>query len=185
MRQVFLFTVLIFPSMLMAMADVSQAPIYGVPTLYGEYEVTSDDVRQAGQMYGDASVRVQPIRASVDKPVAKQPVKAAKVKKKSVKKAKAVKKVAPAPAEKKATAKVDAAPALEKMPEAVPEKVEVVEMAPVQVNPMANVIADAVAENIVDVDAFCTQRKPLHAGKLPDGLILMPGRPDLMSCTIK
>lgn len=36
--------------------------------------------------------------------------------------------------------------------------------------------------NGVDVDAFCEKIRPRPRGPLPDGLILMPGRPDLMCC---
>ncbi len=59
-----------------AMADRTP-PVYGVPTLYGEYEVSSDDTHRAAKMYGDAP-HPAAIRAGAVKntPVAKHPVKA-------------------------------------------------------------------------------------------------------------
>ncbi len=198
MRKIFLFIVLIFPSALLAMADVSQPIVYGVPTLYGEYEITDSDVQKAGEMYGESNARVQPIRAGVDvkkTAVAKHPVKAKKVKKAAAKKAKAEQK-AKKKIEKFSDKKPDMVVTMEsKTPEEVEVKVEVPDVAPaadvvsapveevVKPSPIATAIAAAAAENVVEVDSFCTQRKPLYKGALPDGLVLMPGRPDLMSCT--
>lgn len=187
-RLLMMIFVFLMPSVVFAMADVARAPVYGVPTLYGEYEVTADDVRRANEMYGDAP-RAQPVQveAPIKKAAAKHPVKAKKVKKKSAKKIKAPRAAKSAEkAEVKEEVKVET-------PEIVPEKVEVKLDAevpapkviePVKPSAEATSIA-AAAANTIDIDSFCVWRKKVYQGPLPDGLILMPGRPDLMSCTVK
>lgn len=170
------------------MAD-STPPVYGVPTLYGEYEISSDDTRRASDMYGKYSKHPAAIRAGAIKntAAAKHPVKA----KKAVAKKKTVKKSKKAAVKKSVkTASVPAkAATLPKRDDNI-EKVSVVQKddkkVPANVaKPVAS--RDAVdiaahAANKYDTESFCTQKKYQGSGNLPDGIIMMPGRPDLMSC---
>lgn len=170
-----------------AMADRTP-PVYGVPTLYGEYEVSSDDTRRASKMYGNVPSHPVAIRAGAIKntPAAKHPIKAKKTKavqkKKSVKKSKSV-------SAQKATkvAKQLPMPKQTEIIEEVAAPEKVVEKAPVTPTaPVASRVAIDIASSVatkVDVDSFCTQVKTQGKGNLPDGIIMMPGRPDLMSCT--
>lgn len=166
-----------------AMAD-STPPVYGVPTLYGEYEISSDDTRRASNMYGNIQKHPAAIRAGVIKntPTAKHPVKA---KKAAPKKKKAKKKQVPA---KTSVVAQQSESVIDKN---VPEMV-VVSVAPAPVDTKAVVAVprpsqDAIdiavhAANKTDTESFCTQIKRQGKGNLPDGIIMMPGRPDLMSC---
>ena len=168
-----------------AMADRTP-PVYGVPTLYGEYEVSIDDTVRASKMYGDVP-RPAAIRAGTIKntPVAKHPVKAKKTiaKKKAVKKSKntSVKKVT------KAAKKISVPENNESVTD-VSVAMKEVDKTPVAAQYVPVASQDAVdiaarAANKVDIESFCTQKKPQGRGNLPDGIIMMPGRPDLMSCT--
>lgn len=162
-----------------AMADRTP-PVYGRPTLYGEYEISSGDTRRAAVLYG-----------AVPKNAAeKMPVKAKKVMpKKSVKKKKTQKKssstkpmepmpivIAPA-----APDDVIVVPARAAAPIAEPHEQK---KAPIP-SPDAVAIAGAVTDDTPGLESFCTRRGKLRKGARPDGVILMPGRPDLMSCTGK
>lgn len=188
-----------------AMAD-SRAPIYGVPTLYGEYEITGDDISRANKMYGTPPVaRPAPIRTHqiAAHPQAKHPVKpkgAVSKKKPSVRKP-AVKPAAPRAAENKpAPDIITVPPRVIMVPPLTPDEqdahnrdagtITVPTPSPSPVSVPAK--SRQYAENIVgalsykyDIESYCTQRKPLHTGNLPDGIVLMPGRPDLMSCTVR
>lgn len=172
-----------------AMADRTP-PVYGVPTLYGEYELSTDDTRRASKMYG-VSPHPAAIRAGAVKntPAAKHPIKAKKtkaaVKKKTAKKSKSlpVKQVKVAkelPVQKQTESIKEASVVAPKEVEVTPV-VPVVPAAPVAAQAAVDIAAHA--SNRVDIDSFCTQRKPQGRGNLPDGIIMMPGRPDLMSCT--
>ncbi|MDE6250054.1 MAG: hypothetical protein K2M34_00255 [Alphaproteobacteria bacterium] len=168
-----------------AMADRTP-PVYGVPTLYGEYEVSADDAARASKMYGNTP-RPAAIRAGAIKntPVAKHPVKAKKTaaKKKTAKKSKqvSVKKVKVAklvPASEQTENIKDVSVAqkdVDKTPVVVSQHVPVASQDAVEIA--------ARAAHRVDIESFCTQKKPQGRGNLPDGIIMMPGRPDLMSCT--
>lgn len=173
----FILLAVFIPNMAFSMAD-SQPPVYGIPTLYGEYEISGDDVRRVSNMYGDAPVsRPRPVRAgTVQKtPAAKHPVKSKKVgsKKKKVKQKPVIK-------------QMESVKLVEK--EQLPEMV-VVAVAPVPVEtksepvplPVANAIAERAADKI-DIESFCVHNRPQGNANLPDGIIMMPGRPDLMSC---
>lgn len=189
-RIVFSYVFVALPCAAYAMADRTP-PVYGRPTLYGEYEISGDDVRRARAMYGDVPIHVQPIRTSLatKQPAAKHPVKAKSV----APKKKAKKKVVP---QKKAAAPAAAdiiiVPAkVAEVPAAVPPQVETAPepMPEVVVAPKPVPRADEKAENIagalsykLNADSYCTQRATPHSGNLPDGYILMQGRPDLMSC---
>lgn len=166
------------PTVAFSMAD-SQPPVYGIPTLYGEYEVSADDVRRASNMYGDAPIsRPAPVRAGTTQKVAaaKHPVKSKKVapkKKKKVKTKPVIKQAA-----------VSSSVEKEKLPEPV---VVAVVPAPVDTKsePVPSPVATAIAEHAadkIDIESFCTHVRPQGNANLPDGIILMPGRPDLMSC---
>lgn len=168
----------------MAMADRTP-PVYGRPTLYGEYEINAADRTRAAALYGFAPKNV----------AAKLPVKAKKV---ASKKSAAKKKTAKMATIKKMKSPVRAArvqpvdvaadvivvPARENMPDV--KSVPVVEKPSPRPTPAAVAIAaSATAPDAPGLDAFCTQRGRLHKGARPDGIILMPGRPDLMSCSDK
>lgn len=174
-----------------AMAD-STPPVYGRPTLYGEYEITQSDIQRASGMYGD--VPVMPQSAENKRAPKKSKPVAVKAKKNS-KKSKSVK-----PQVKKQTKKVIQAQPIEPVADiVVPEKIDVVipeqvaVVAPVeaektvsQLPAIPNEYATDIANKVsykYDTNSYCIWQKPLYRGKLPDGLILMRGRPDLMSCT--
>lgn len=171
-----------------AMAGRS-APVYGRPTLYGEYEISSGDTRRAAVLYGAVPAERG---AAVKMPVkTKTPIP-----KKQAKKKKTVKKVRTAAQQNKAvpvqTKKVvsDANVGDIVTKKAItPPQEEVVSPkvdAPKQVPaPSSDAVAIAGAAVVPDADAFCTRRGRVGSGKLPDGIILMPGRPDLMSCSEK
>lgn len=190
MRRVIIFLFVVF---CMPVADAvadANALVYGIPTLYGEYEISTDDVRRAMKLYGAVPYgRVRPIRASAPVVAAvKHPIKPkATIKKKSVKKSKKVQKK-PAKAGVEVTVPVvvstnDAPAAVV----AVQEKTETVSVAAPQTNiPVA--YATAIADSLTyryDIESYCTRRGVAGSGNLPDGIILMHGRPDLMSCTVK
>ncbi len=185
-----------------SMADHTP-PVYGVPTLYGEYEVSSDDVRRANQMYGDVPVArtgAKPRAIRIDAPANKKSTaKHVKQQKKAMKKKSAKKKSVP-------VAKKQVARAGQEMPVTVPYAKEGVEktvdssktkkvrivavksftpgavvVPPVEPNPIAADIAHQATYKL-DVDAYCMTPDFAPRGKMPDGFVLMPGRPDLMSC---
>ncbi len=201
MKKLFLFYILIAaPCELFAMADYD-TPVYGRPTLYGEYEISADDVRCAGDMYGSGSSRVKPVRitAPVAKtPAAKHPIKPqGAVKKKSKSNIKKEKGGAKKSGDKKIVAPekaavADNAPVMvaNTVPDTeIKEKTEKTQAhLPVipdadmpAVNENAKNIADAALMRI-DIDSYCTQRGSFSGGNFPAGIIVMPGRPDLMSC---
>lgn len=194
MKRVILFLFLVAaPVAANAMADYEK-PVYGRPTMYGEYELTAADVSRARAMYGDAPHRAAPIRDATpvkNKAAAKHPVKP-KATARGAKK-KAVQKVSKKPAKtgEKATPPVDKIVVPEKAVEVPPQAPA--EVAPVIAAPAAAPrpapVADESATSIagqlqykLDVDSYCTSRGRGAGGNLPDGIILMPGRPDLMSC---
>jgi len=164
----------------MAMADTTP-PVYGRPTLYGEYEVSASDTARAAKLYGDMPRAAAAIRASEPgKAAAKRPV---KPKKALAKKGK--KKAVPA-----RTAAADKKVSETQTPKILPpteipvQHNVVVKPRPASPSPEAVAIA-AAAESRFDVDSYCTRRGPYVRGKMPDGFILMPGRPDMMSCVDK
>jgi len=173
-----------------AMAD-STPPVYGVPTLYGEYEISADDTRRASDMYGKYNKHPAAIRAGAIKntAAAKHPVKAKKTlaKKKTIKKSK---KAAIQKSEKVAKKSTQKIIAVAPKPTEDVEKVSVVKTddkkAPVTVStPVVSQDAVDIAARAgfkYDTESFCTQIKHQGQGNLPDGIIMMPGRPDLMSC---
>jgi len=160
----------------MAMAD-GRAPVYGRPTLYGEYEINAADVSRAGKMYGDVP-RVASIRAPKSRRanVAKHPVrpKGAIAKKSSKKVIRSSHKKDKVRANKK---QVVTAPDVALMP--APPIIAVPKRAPVA-SPDALAIADAL--KTPDIDSFCVTHDTSNTGRVPDGFVLMPGRPDLVSC---
>lgn len=199
MKRVILFLFLIVvPMSVHAMADYEK-PVYGRPTLYGEYELTSADVSRARAMYGDVSRRAAPIRDMAPvkkKAVAKHPIKpkaAARHAKKNTQKKTSKK---PAKPGNKITVAQDAQDKIV-VAENVPAPVQVAaEDSPVvaaaEKTPRAAPVADKSATSIagqlqykLDTDSYCTSRGRGTGDNLPDGIILMPGRPDLMSCVKK
>ncbi len=195
-KLIFLFA-LILPIAGWAMADHTP-PVYGRPTLYGEYEITGSDVARASGMYGDVP-HAAPIRVAhaTKTPAAKHPVSpkkaTPKARKSSVRAAKVKatlpKKTEPSVEEIKKEEDVPPADTAAKEAE---EKTVMVEAAPVsEPAPVAETnipgqYADSIKgalSNKYDVSSYCVPRPAGAHGALPDGFILMPGRPDLMSCT--
>lgn len=181
MKNTIFIIVCFFPAAAMAMADTS-APVYGRPTLYGEYEISVGDARRAAAMYGMVSKNA----------AEKMPVKPKKVMpKKSVKNKKA-RSAAKAKQTVKEAAAQKAEPEVIVVPlRAVPEKVPVdVVQEPLPEKkapkPSAEALAIAGAATTPDapsIESFCTRRGTLQKDAGDSGLILMPGRPDLMSCS--
>ncbi len=186
----YLFVVLL-PTVCFSMADYENPPVYGRPTLYGEYELSADDVRRARSMYGDAPQRAAPIVAPAAraKPQAKHPIRpkatARGATKKKVHEKAPVKKVEKVKKEKPQDIQV----ATEKITEPSVKVVKDADIAPVVAAPRPAPQADKSAVGIadklgykLDVESYCTIRRAPYSGPLPDGIILMPGRTDLMSC---
>lgn len=176
----------VVPAVAMAMAD-STPPVYGRPTLYGEYEMDSARMSRAAKFYGDAP-RIAAIPAKNAAPAAKRPVKAKPAVPKQVKKKKAAKKKVTQP-------KAAAARSADEVQVSVSamhiEKTESVSVQPAKKiympAPSAVAIAGAAKQGreFRDVDSFCTRRAaPSRKSSMP-GIVLMPGRPDLMSCGVK
>lgn len=198
MKRVILFLFLIaVPMSVRAMADYEK-PVYGRPTLYGEYELTSADVLRARTMYGDASRRAAPIRDMAPvkkKAAAKHPIKpkaAARGAKKSAQQKTSKK---PAKPGNKITVAQDAQDKIvvaKNVPSPVQVAAEDSPVAAAEKTPRAAPVADKSATSIagqlqykLDTDSYCTSRGRGTGDNLPDGIILMPGRPDLMSCVEK
>ncbi len=172
-----------------AMADY-RPPVYGRPTLYGEYEINAADVARAARMYGDAPAPIQASRRGAATGAAKHPVRMKKVaaKKKSSKRVektvarnlKPVQETAP-------TVVADDAPAPETHDKVAVSTTTVAPPPPKTNIPQkyADSITGALSDAPRDVASYCTQIGARPSGKLPDGYILMPGRPDLMSCVEK
>jgi hypothetical protein len=145
------------------------AKLYGSPNEYGEYEAGYVDVPLLRTMYGNV-VEYLPA-SSAPKPKAKP----APVKKNSTKKivraakpkvipvSKPVKSIKPAP--KPVVVDIVAEPTLAPVPDE-----------------RALGIAKSLKEEIVTAETYCDQVNPPIRGALPKDVILMPGRPDLMSC---
>lgn len=159
-----------------AMADRIM-PIYGLPTLYGEYEFDANDTKRAAAMYGNVPKNA----------VLKMPIKAKRVvAKKALKKKKSQKKIAK-------NKPKEIAPVLDMSPIPTDDIIIVPprEIVPdVQIKiPQPSVVAIAIAGAAMDaapnLESFCTRRGVFGRGRLPDGFVLMPGRPDLMSCVDK
>lgn len=196
MKRVILFLFLIIvPMSVRAMADYEK-PVYGRPTLYGEYELTSADVLRARTMYGDASRRAAPIRDAAPvkkKAAAKHPVKpkAAARGAKKIAQQKASKK--PAKTGEKAIVPEDKIVVAENVPALVQVATEdspavVTAKKTPRPAPVADKSATRIAGQLqykLDTDSYCTSRGRGTGDNLPAGIILMPGRPDLMSCVEK
>ena len=182
MKKTIFIIVCFLPAAAMAMADTS-APVYGRPTLYGEYEISVGDARRAAAMYGMVSKNA----------AEKMPVKPKKViSKKSVKKKKAR-----SAAKAKQTVKEAAVQRTEPEVIVVPPRATVTEPAeevkvsvPEKKTPVPSAEALAIAgaaatPDAPSIESFCTRRGTLQKDAGDSGLILMPGRPDLMSCSDK
>ncbi|MBD5400372.1 hypothetical protein HDR61_01325 [bacterium] len=170
-----IFFILFFiPCAAFAMAD-GTPPVYGRPTLYGEYETDVADVSRAAALYG----------AGAKNMAAKMPVKPKKVApKKKLNKKK--------PAKNKATAKVAVpvkATVAAPMPDVIvvpPRRVVARPIVRAKPAPMPDALAVAIAgiavtEMAPTVESFCVRRGH-RPNRVPDGYVLMPGRPDLMCC---
>lgn len=195
MKKIVVMILCLLPVASMAMADRT-APVYGRPTLYGEYEMGAPDTGRAAVLYGavpkNAAAKM-PVKdkkviskksAEKKKTAKKAAMKKATVKKTAAKKAKPVSRIA---AEKVHIEKKKAEPV--KMPEPVVEVKEEALVVAEKKMPTPSVeavaIASAAVSEVPSIDTFCTQRGVQRKGNLPDGVVLMPGRPDLMSCSEK
>ena len=171
--------------------------LYGAPKMYGEYEGGGTARAGYGSMYGApgfdarnlygkydptvvaapvAKSKPAPIRAAAPVPVAgktKQPVKAAPVKPK----AKPAVKLAPVP-------KLEEPKRIEPIECTPPPPVAKPEPKQVTPDPKAKNIVSSLNNNF-NIDSYCQQINPPIMGPLPKGLVLMPGRTDLMSCVQK
>lgn len=185
MKKVIMVLFVCMPVAAMAMADATP-PVYGRPTLYGEYEAGARDAARAARLYGDTP-RAAAIVAKTGAASARRPVKAkAAAPKKAAKKKAADKKPSPVKASPARRADVVQVPprtvhAEKTSPAPVPEK------APYAPSPSVVAIAGAAKDRheMRDVDSFCTRRgAPVRKSGVP-GIVLMPGRPDLMSCGVK
>lgn len=205
----------IMPMAVFAMADYTP-PVYGRPTLYGEYEITKSDVARAGNMYGNAPRAINAGNGTKNA-AAKHPVKPKKAKPKARKSSARAGRKVPTPVRTLTAAGTPAAvkpkPAVivkegdkesvKVLVDVAPEKkIDVPQaeqkIAPTEsttastqaVTPKTNIPGEYAADikgvlsNKYDVSSYCV---PISEGdgKIPDGFVLMPGRPDLMSCTGK
>ncbi|MDR1361261.1 MAG: hypothetical protein LBJ18_03050 [Rickettsiales bacterium] len=170
---------------------------YDPAAMYGKYSESSP--RDWSRMYGkyDSSAPAAPVQVAPVSII--QPARVAAIPAKVSKPA-----AAPAAKPKQPVAAKPAAkpkPKLKPVPKAVPVAAPVIEVAepaaapePVKVQPQEKAAPDAKAQNIARVlndtiiseDSFCTRVSPAPVlGKLPRGLVLMPGRPDQMNCVRK
>ncbi len=160
------------------------ASMYGSPAMYGEYN--------AREMYGMPAAPVTQPSPVVTKKEKPKPLTAQAKKPKPVVKKTAAIKPKPEPAVeqpvpvvvKPELVPIVTAPKPMAKPEPVPE------VKPVATSKPEPILPDSKAQNIVsklnekpfNVDTYCTTVNPAVTGKLPPGLVLMPGRPDQMSC---
>lgn len=217
----------IMPMAVFAMADYTP-PVYGRPTLYGEYEITKSDVVRAGNMYGNAPRAINAGNGTKNA-AAKHPVKPKKAKPKARKSSARAGRKVPTPVRTLTAAGTPAAvgtstavgtptavkpkPAVivkegdkesvQVLVDAAPEKKIDAPQAEQKIAPTESTSAPTQAattktnipgeyaadikgalSNKYDVSSYCV---PISEGdgKIPDGFVLMPGRPDLMSCTGK
>lgn len=162
--------------------EIDPSKLYGAPKMYGEYEAGAGNTAPAAaidysRMYGkydpsQPGVKPKPqvIRAAAPVP-----------KKSNAKEAAKPKPVAkPAPVVKPAPPKVEPQP-VQAPPPPPPPVVKAPAPKPVP-DEKANNIAKSLNEKIVTEESYCTQINPPVLGQLPKGIVLMPGRTDLMSC---
>lgn len=182
--------------------SVDPALVYGKPSMYGENTGGVADQSSNAQMYGDPSgilakhLYGEPVNDSVKPkpaPVRTAAPVATSGKPKPVTKAKPVKPkpvVKPAVAVKVTEEKVKpvaVAPVEKKIDAPVPSEQPIIakeKAVPKPRNPGVDVIASTL-QTAIDIDSFCEQINPPVKGPLPAGLVLMPGRPDRMSCVQK
>lgn len=170
----------VLPAAAMAMAD-STPPVYGRPTLYGEYEISGADRRRAAVMYGVVPANVgEKMPVKHKKPITKKAVKQKKAQNRAATKKKAVAVKSPVLVQDDVIVVPPRVVVADDVRQPAPEK-----KIPVPSEEARAIAAAAVTEDAPSIESFCTQRRPRHRGKLPDGIVLMPGRPDLMSCTDK
>lgn len=179
MRRLFVVMCIFMPTYLFAMAD-NGPYVYGRPTLYGEYEITSDRARQSAAMYGPQT-QPRPIAVDVSAvgekrsqrpPKARRHASAKKSAKKNVK-------TPQVPQEKEKASVTDVI--------VVPPRVVVVPKDNPKTDHRAREYAAAIVRALDwrDVDSFC-EKRGLKPGIHPrGGVVIMPGRPDLMSCIEK
>lgn len=170
---------LFLPLCAVAMRDATP-PVYGRPTLYGEYEINAEDTARAANMYGNAPRRasIRTIPNAKKAAVAKHPVKAKKAKPKK----QPVKKTLIKPTNDSDAVGRDAPDVAKKTDDVVAPVETVVVSAPKPVVPSDDAVSIAsVARETRDVSSYCVRRAK-RGRSVPDGFVLMQGRPDLMSC---
>ncbi|MDE6570731.1 MAG: hypothetical protein K2L95_00725 [Alphaproteobacteria bacterium] len=174
--------------------------LYGAPQMYGEYETPMPTRATLMQMYGTPPASPRPMMAPIvtapggdrrpARPPRVAPKQAAKKKtaaaqKPQVKKPALVKKQMPAAQPVASAPDVHAIVVVADAPVVAPDDVPTRAVTSRRRIPVGPKYARGIARhvrNAVDVDAFCEKIRPRPRGPLPDGLILMPGRPDLMCC---
>lgn len=172
--------------------EVDFSSIYGSPKMYGEFEGdVQKNIDDPSKLYG----KYDPSQPGVKVASAPQP-KVAKPKPKAQPKVEAKRPpepvkpklvpVAPAP-KPEPQPKPTPVPALQ--PATQPIEKPKVEPVPAPKPVMKPAVPDKNAQNIaktlnstVDVDSYCTSINPPVKGPLPKGIVLMPGRTDMMSC---
>ena len=156
MRYVLLFIGVFLTETAFSMAD-TRMPVYGTPKIYGEYEISSEDVIRVSKMYGN-----EPRFDSESKEVKKNHKKVNKKKK-----IKAVKKVKKKKVEKNELEKQQSLSQQVIEPVVVSEdKVGVVEKnlaKTLEADENAKIIANQ-AMYKYDVDSYCIRRNSLYRG---------------------
>lgn len=151
---------------------VNPSAMYGTYTdydpskMYGKYDPSSPGVKKPAP-------KPQPVRAAAPKPVTPAVAQPKPVTTPKPMAPKPKPKPTPAPVIVAAAPVVVSEPAPVQKPKPKPKPA-----------PQAQEIATSVS-NPFDIDSYCTQINPPVMGPLPKGLVLMPGRPDQMSCVTK
>ncbi|MDR0741363.1 MAG: hypothetical protein LBF28_01155 [Rickettsiales bacterium] len=148
--------------------EIDPVKLYGAPRIYGEFEINAENMAAIARLYG---------KYDNSKPAMRIKPEPTRAKKSNVKKA-AKAKYAAKPKPRAAVA-TKFAPESEPAVGSRPVAEAVVHVAP---DEKAQSIADSLNEKIVTEESYCTQINPPVKGPLPKGLILMPGRPDLICC---
>ncbi|MDR0726749.1 MAG: hypothetical protein LBF37_01665 [Rickettsiales bacterium] len=184
--------------------EIDPSKLYGAPKMYGEFEVGADGIitRSSRSMYGSpdgatdyskmygkydpsqsgVKAKPQPVRVAAPAPKKSNAKELAKPKP-VVKPKHTAKPIAPVVA--KPEPKVEQTPPPAPVIPVIEEPKPVVKAhpapKPVPAVPAQN-IAKSLNEKIVTEESYCTEINPAVKGQLPKGIVLMTGRPDLMSC---
>lgn len=175
--------------------EIDPSKLYGAPKMYGEYEGGGQNAASAlygtqqptvdyNRMYG----KYDPNQPGIKPQPKPQPVRVAAPAPKTSESKEVVKPkpVAPKPKPQpkpqpkpKVESVVVAVIPVESEPAPAPKPVA---KAPVQPSVPAQNIAKSINEKFITEESYCTEINPPVLGPLPKGLVLMPGRTDMMSC---